>query len=117
MYKPLPRTVFTITVRGTKKRKDHDCNIDGQAQCGKRDSKNSGRTDQGKRIYDRKRIHGDMDFRKHAVTGHAKRLWNRTPGTGSLSSESRSLQTNGKACQDRYGVGTRHQCGTSTESD
>ena len=62
MYKPLPRTVFTITVRGTKKRKDHDCNIDGQAQCGKRDSKNSGRTDQGKRIYDRKRIHGDMAF-------------------------------------------------------
>lgn len=56
-------------------------------------------------------------FGNMAVTGHAERLWNRTPGTGRLSSESRSLQTNGKACQDRYGVGTRHQCGTSTESD
>ena len=39
------------------------------------------------------------------------------PERGRLPAESRPLQTDGKARQDRYGVGTRHQRGPPAESD
>ena len=97
--------------------KDHDCDIDRQAQCGKRDSKNSGSTYQRGRIHERERVHGDMDLRQHAFAGHAEGLRDGPPGTRGLPDKSRPLQTDGKTHQDRYGMDTGHQRSPPAESD
>ncbi len=98
-------------------KEDHDCDIDRQAQCGKRDSKNSGSTYQRGRIHERERVHGDMDLRQHAFAGHAEGLRDGPPGTRGLPDKSRPLQTDGKTHQDRYGMDTGHQRGPPAESD
>ena len=98
-------------------KEDHDCDIDRQAQCGKRDSKNSGSTYQRGRIHERERVHGDMDLRQHAFTGHAEGLRDGPPGTRGLPDKSRPFQTDGKTHQDRYGMDTGHQRGPPAESD
>ncbi len=41
-YKHVPVPVLLRRYGEHQMKEDHDCNIDGQAQCGKRDSKNSG---------------------------------------------------------------------------
>lgn len=82
-----------------------------------RDSKNSGSTYQRGRIHERERVHGDMDLRQHAFTGHAEGLRDGPPGTRGLPDKSRPFQTDGKTHQDRYGMDTGHQRGPPAESD
>ena len=73
-------------------KEDHDCDIDRQAQCGERDSKNSGSTYQRGRIHEQERVHGDMDLRQHAFTGHAEGLRMDRPERGDFPDKSRPFR-------------------------
>ena len=64
-----------------KNRIYHDCHINRQTKCRKRNRKNHRCNQSKKRICGRKRLHGYMDFREHAVTGHAEGLRNPEAGT------------------------------------
>ncbi len=98
-------------------KEDHDCDIDRQAQCGKRDSKNSGSTYQRGRIHERERVHGDMDLRQHAFTGHAEGLRMDRPERGDFPINPAPFRLMVKTHQDRYGMDTGHQRGPPAESD
>ena len=60
-----------------------------QTECRKRDCKNRGSTQVRERVHDRQRIRRDMDFRQHALAGHAERLRQCKTGTEGLPAGTR----------------------------
>ena len=87
-----------------------------QAQRGQRDSKSVGSRQKRERLYDRERLHGDMDIRQYALPGNAEGFRNSPCGVEGLSPAA-AFPPDSKAREDGYRVASRHQCGAPVESD
>ena len=89
--------------------------IDRQARSGQDNSKNHRRGQARERIHGRRRLHSDLDLRKHAFPGHAERLRQGTCGAEGLSAGAPALPADGQACPYRQRLDSRHQCGQTAQ--
>lgn len=87
-----------------------------QAQRGQRDSKSVGSRQKRERLYDRERLHGDMDIRQYAFPCNAEGFRDSPCGVEGLSPPAAFLPDS-KAREDGDRMESRHQCAPPMEDN
>ena len=95
---------------------DNNLLVIRQAQRGQRDSKSVGSRQKGERLYDRERLHGDMDIWQYAFPCNAEGFRDSPCGVERLSPAAAFLPDS-KAREDGYRMEPRHQCAPPIEDN